>query len=46
MDLTHAHIPMGDDTFQKLYNREKADRHVMDPDCPDYANECDYDVIP
>jgi hypothetical protein len=46
MDLTHAHIPMGDGTFQILYNREKVDRHVMDPDGPDYANECDYDVLP
>jgi hypothetical protein len=46
MDLTHAHIPMGDCTFQILYNREKADRDVMDPDGPDYASECDYDVLP
>jgi hypothetical protein len=46
MDLTHAHIPMGDDTFQILYNREKVDRHAMDPDGPDYASECDNDVLP
>jgi hypothetical protein len=46
MDITHAHIPMGDGTFQILYNREKSDRHMMDPDGPDYSSECDYDVLP
>jgi hypothetical protein len=46
MDLIHAHIPMGDGTFQILYNREKDDRHVMDPDGPDYAIICNYDVLP
>ena len=46
MDLAHAHIPMGHGTFQILYNREKVDRHVMNTDGPDYANECDYDVLP
>jgi hypothetical protein len=46
MEITHAHISMGDGTFQILYNREKVDRHVMNPDGPDYANECDYDVLP
>jgi hypothetical protein len=35
---------MGDGTFQILYNWEKDDRHVMDPDGPDYVSECDYDV--
>jgi hypothetical protein len=45
MDLTHAHIPMGDGTFQILYNQEKVDRHVMDPDGPDNASECDYNVL-
>jgi hypothetical protein len=44
MDLTHAHILMGDGTFQILYNQEKDDRHVMDPYGPDYVTECDYDV--
>jgi hypothetical protein len=39
MDLTHAHIPMGDGTFQILYNREKDDRHVMNPDGHDYVSE-------
>jgi hypothetical protein len=46
MDITHAHIPMGDGTFQILYNREKVDRHVMDPDGPNYASEFNYDVLP
>jgi hypothetical protein len=46
MDLTHAHIPMGIGTFKILYNREKADRHVMDPNGLDYASECDYDELP
>jgi hypothetical protein len=27
-----------------LYNPEKNDKHVMDPNGPDYINECDYDV--
>jgi hypothetical protein len=45
MDLTHAHVPMGDEIFQIIYNREKVDRHVMDPDGIDYVNECDYDVL-
>jgi hypothetical protein len=46
MDLTHAHIPMGDGTFQILYSQEKVDRHMMDHDGPDYANECNYYVLP
>jgi hypothetical protein len=46
MDLTHAHIPMEDTTFQILYNREKDDRHMMNLDGPNYASECDYDVLP
>jgi hypothetical protein len=45
MDLTHAHIPMGDGTFKILYNREKVDRHMMDLDGPDYSSECDYDIL-
>jgi hypothetical protein len=40
MDLTHAHIPMGDGTFQILYNREKFDIHVMNPDGHDYVRKC------
>jgi hypothetical protein len=34
MDLTHAHIPMGDGTFEILYSREWAEKHVMDPNGP------------
>jgi hypothetical protein len=44
MYLTHAHIPMGYDTFEILYNWERDDRHVTDPNGPDYISECDYDV--
>jgi hypothetical protein len=44
MDLTHSHIPMGDGTFEILYSRELVDRHVMDPNGPNYMNECDFDV--
>jgi hypothetical protein len=46
MDITHAHIPMGDGTFYILYNLEKYDKHMMDLDGPHYANKCDYDVLP
>jgi len=44
MDLTHMHIPMGDDTFEILYSREKVENHVMDPNSVDYTCECDFDV--
>jgi hypothetical protein len=46
MDLTHAHIPMGDGTFEILYSREWADKHVMDPNGPDYTSECEFDEVP
>jgi hypothetical protein len=46
MDLTHAHIPMRDITFQILYNREKDYRNVMNLDGLDYVSECNYDVPP
>jgi hypothetical protein len=46
MILTHAYIPMGYGTFEILYSREKNDKHVMDPNGPDYVSECDYDVPP
>jgi hypothetical protein len=46
MDLTCAHIPMGDGTFEILYSQERFDRHVMDPNGPNYVSECDYDVPP
>jgi len=35
---------MVDGTFEILYNREKNDKHVMDPNGPDYVTKCDYDV--
>jgi hypothetical protein len=44
MDLTHTHIPMGDGTFELLYSREQAKKHVMDPNGHDYMSECDFDV--
>jgi hypothetical protein len=44
MDLTHTHIPMGDRTFEILYSRERDEKHVMDPNIPDYTSECDFDV--
>jgi hypothetical protein len=46
MDFTHAHIPMGDGTFQVLYSREQADKHVMDPNSPDYTSEDEFDEVP
>jgi hypothetical protein len=45
MDLTHAHIPMGDGTFEVLYNRERADKHVMDPNNLDYTSEDEFDEV-
>jgi hypothetical protein len=46
MSLTHAYIPMDDGTYEILHNREKNDKHVMDPNGLDYVSECDYDVPP
>jgi hypothetical protein len=46
MELTHAHIPMGDGTFEVLYNRERADKHVIDPNDPDYTSEDEFDEVP
>jgi len=46
MDLTHAHIPMGDGTFEILYSREQVDKHVMDPNGLDYMSEGDFDEVP
>jgi hypothetical protein len=46
MDLTHAHIPMGDGTFEILYSRQAIKKHVMDLDHPDYHNDCEFDVHP
>jgi hypothetical protein len=36
MDLTHAHIPMGEWTFDILYSQAVAKNHVTDPNSPDY----------
>jgi hypothetical protein len=44
MDLTHAHIPMGDGTFEILYSRQVVKKHVMDPNHPDYHSDCEFDV--
>ena len=44
MDLTHAHIPMGDGTFEIPYSRERIEKHVMDPNSPDYTSDFDFDV--
>jgi len=44
MNLTHAHIPMGYGTSEILYSQEQAKNHVMDPNGPDYMNECDFYV--
>jgi hypothetical protein len=41
MDLTHAHIPMGDVFFQIIYNRQVVKKHVMDTNHPDYDSDCE-----
>ena len=46
MDLTHAHIPMGDGTFEIMYSQHVAKNHVVDPNIPDYWSDCEYDVTP
>ena len=46
MDLTHAHIPMGDGTFEILYNHHVAKNHVVDPNNLEYWSDCEYDVDP
>jgi hypothetical protein len=45
MNLTHAHIPMGDGTFEVLYNRERDEKHVTDPSGRDYASEDEFDEV-
>jgi hypothetical protein len=45
MELTHAHIPMGDDTFEVLYNRERDDKNVTDPNGPNYTSEDNFDEV-
>jgi len=46
MDPTHAHIPMEEGTFDIVYSQERTDKHVMDPNGPDYTSECEVDVVP
>jgi len=46
MDLNHAHIPMGDGTFEILYNHEVSRKHVLDWNDPDYSSEDDLDEVP
>jgi hypothetical protein len=46
MDITHAHIPIGNDTFEVLYSRERARKHVTDPNGPDYTSEYEFDEVP
>jgi hypothetical protein len=46
MSLTHAYIPMGDGTYEILHNREKNNKHVMDPIGPNYVSEHIHDVPP
>jgi hypothetical protein len=46
MYFTHAHIPMGDGTFDILYSREWAEKHVMDPNGPNYTSECEFYEVP
>jgi len=44
MDLTHAHIPMGDDTFEILYSRQVVKKHIMDIFGTDYHSEREFEV--
>jgi hypothetical protein len=37
---------MGDGTFEILYSRERDEKHVMDPNGPDYTSECEFDEVP
>jgi hypothetical protein len=46
MDLTHAHISMGDGTLKILYRRKNIKKPVMDLDHPNYHNDCEFDVHP
>jgi len=46
MKLTHAHIPMGDGTYEMLYNRENKYTHVMDLRGPNYVSEHYHDMPP
>jgi hypothetical protein len=44
MDLTYAHIPMGDGTFEILYSHKRVEKHVIYPNSLNYTSECDFDV--
>lgn len=46
MDLTLEHIPMGYGTFEVLYSREQANKHVVDPRIPNYTREDEFDEVP
>jgi hypothetical protein len=46
MNLTHAYIPMGYDTYEILHNKEMKDTHVMDLSGPNYVGEHYYDMPP
>jgi hypothetical protein len=46
MNLTHAYIPMGDGTYEILYNMETKYTHVMDLRGPNYVSEHYYDMTP
>jgi hypothetical protein len=46
MNLTHAYIHMGDDTYEILHNMEKKDTHVMDMRGLNYVSEHYYDMPP
>jgi hypothetical protein len=41
IDLTHAHIPMGNDIFEILYKIHVVKKHVMDLNLLDYHNDCE-----
>jgi hypothetical protein len=43
MDLTHAHIHMGNETIEILYNREVSRKHVLDRNDHDYSGKDGFD---
>jgi hypothetical protein len=45
MDLTHAHIPMGDGIFEVLYSLERDNKHVSDPNGLEYTSEDEFDEV-
>jgi hypothetical protein len=45
-NITHAHIPMGDGTFEVLYSRERVEKHVIDQNGPNYTSEYEFDEVP